>query len=60
MTRPEELTADMLWELLGEYGSDVGDAEGVRSSYFTDNKYVIMAIDQYCDETPKNHMEVKC
>ena len=56
MTRPEELTADMLWELLGEYADAVASCEGIL---FSNNKYVVMAFDQYY-ETPKNHMEVKC
>lgn len=47
MKRPEELSADYLWRLLGEYASTVGDAEGVL---FTDDKWVIMACDQYEEE----------
>jgi len=44
MRCPEHLTKDELWRILGEYASDVGDAEGVL---FTDNPYVKEACDQY-------------
>lgn len=50
MKRPEELSADYLWRLLGEYASTVADAEGVL---FTDDKWVIMACDQYEKEQKK-------
>ena len=45
--RPEELDADTLWKLLGWYADGVGQCEGV---YFTSNKYVLMAADQWVDK----------
>jgi hypothetical protein len=44
MKRPNELSADELWELLGEYANDVAIAEGIL---FTDNEYVHEAANQY-------------
>jgi rubrerythrin len=35
-----------VWRLLGEYASDVGDAEGIL---FSDDPYVNEACDQYCE-----------
>lgn len=47
MKRPEELTADHLWTLLGYYTSCVAEAEGVL---FSKNYYVNLACDQWYEE----------
>ena len=52
MKRPEHLSADDLWELLGEYANDVGQAEGVL---FTNNEYVRLAADQYYKNEKRTH-----
>jgi hypothetical protein len=44
MKRPEELSADDLWELLGDFANAVAIAEG---TLFTDNEYVHEAANQY-------------
>jgi hypothetical protein len=44
MKRPENLSADDLWKLLGEFANDVAMAEG---NLFTDNAYVYQAANQY-------------
>lgn len=54
MKRPEHLTADDLWRLLGYYANEVGFAEGVL---FTDNQYVVLAADQWYDEMGENFLE---
>lgn len=53
MTRPEHLTADDLWRLIGYYANQVGDAEGVL---FTDNQYVTLAANQWYDEMPNDYL----
>jgi hypothetical protein len=45
MKCPDNLTREDVWRLLGEYASDVGDAEGIL---FSDDPYVNEACDQYC------------
>jgi hypothetical protein len=47
MKRPEQLSADDLWELLGAYASTVGYAEGVL---FTRNAFVNEACNQFEEE----------
>lgn len=53
MSRPSELSADDLWRLLGCYATTVGYAEGVL---FTDNRYVIEAAAQWCEEMGDNFL----
>jgi len=47
MKCPDELTREALWALLGEYASDVADANGIL---FSDNRYVEMACDQHDED----------
>ena len=54
MNRPEHLTADELWRLLGYYATQVAEAEGIL---FTDNQYVALACDQWYQEMPNAYLE---
>lgn len=54
MNRPEQLTADDLWRLLGYYATVVGYAEGIL---FTDNQYVVLAADQWSDEMLDEYLD---
>ena len=47
MKCPDELTREALWALLGEYASDVGDANGIL---FSENPYVEMACYQHYED----------
>lgn len=58
MKRPEELSADYLWFLLGAYATKVGDEEGCL---FTEHKWVWMAHEQYLEKRNKetNFLKMK-
>lgn len=54
MKRPEELSADDLWRLLGHYATVVGYSEGVL---FSSNRYVVLAADQWGEEMGENFLD---
>jgi len=52
--RPDQLTADDLWDILGEYAYEVGEANGVL---FSDNEWVRLAWARHQDARGSDDQE---